>query len=60
MDKEINNMFVNIIYKQNEKLLEEISKLYNIDFKYLKDKYLIPYYYMPIIEKETKNIFNID
>ena len=60
LEKEIKNMIVNIIYKQNDKLLSEISRYYNIDYNYLKEKYLIPHYYMPIIEKETQNVLYID
>lgn len=45
------SIFKNIIIAQNQILLAEISKETGIDEDYLKEKYLKPDYYLPIIKK---------
>ena len=56
IEKEIRQMIVNIIKKYNEELLRHISKKFKLDEQVILDKYLVPYYYMPIIEREIKRL----
>lgn len=56
LEKRIRKMIVNIIYKYNEDLIKRISKKYNLDEEKMLEKYLTPYHYMPIIEREMNKI----
>lgn len=56
LDKEVRAMIVNIVKDYNRAFLSEIAKSLNLDEKYLIDKYLVEYYYMPVIERTTKSI----
>lgn len=49
-------MIVEIIKKQNKELIYNISKQFNLNEEEMMEKYLIPYYYMPIIEREIKKM----
>jgi hypothetical protein len=37
-------------------LIGTISKQFDLDEEIMMNKYLIPYYYMPIIEREIKKM----
>jgi hypothetical protein len=52
-DRDVRNLLVNIIQNQNEMFLKFIAAKLNLDQQDLLDKYLIPFYYMPIIEKRS-------
>jgi hypothetical protein len=52
-DLHVRNMLVNITKKQNEMLIRFLSTKLNLDEDYMIEKYLIPLYYMPIIEKRS-------
>lgn len=52
-DLYVRNMLVNITKKQNELLIRFLSTKLNMDEDYMIEKYLIPLYYMPIIEKRS-------
>lgn len=52
-DRDVRNLIVNIIRKQNEMFLKFIATKLNLDEQDILEKYLIPFYYMPIIEKRT-------
>lgn len=47
------NLMVEIIKKQNEELIKYLCKRLNLDEEKFLEKYLTPYYYMPIIEKRS-------
>lgn len=50
----VNSAFVmlkNIIVAQNELLLKRVAEEAGIDEDYLKEKYIKPEYYLPIIKK---------
>lgn len=56
MDQEMMfNMFRNIIMRQNEKLLEAIARDYRKHEHVLREKYLKPDYYLPIIVATMNN-----
>lgn len=59
IDKEIRFMIINIIKEYNRALLIVISKKFNLDQDKMIEKYLTPYHYMPIIERDLK-IVTID
>lgn len=46
-------MIVNIVKKYNERFILFICEELNLDATTMCEKYLTPYYYMPIIEQET-------
>lgn len=48
------NIIKNIIKKQNEVLLRQIADRYGMDFNSLKDSYIRPEYYLPIVQKTRK------
>lgn len=56
LERNIRYMLVEIIKKQNKELLGNISKQFNLNEEQMMQKYLIPYYYMPIIEREIKKM----
>ena len=56
IDKEIRLMIINIIKEYNRSLLIEISNKFNLDPEKMIEKYLTPYYYMPIIERDLKTL----
>lgn len=56
IDKEIRFMIINIIKEYNRALLIVISKKFNLDQDKMLEKYLTPYYYMPIIERDLKTL----
>jgi len=56
LDKEIKFMIMNIIKDYNRELLIVISKKFNLDQDKMIDKYLTPYYYMPIFERDLKTL----
>lgn len=56
LEKSIRHMIVNIIKEQNKELISTVSKRFNLDEEQMMQKYLIPYYYMPIIEREIKKM----
>lgn len=41
----------NTIIKENEELLKIISKKYKISYETLKDKYIKPEFYLPLVQK---------
>jgi hypothetical protein len=57
VEKEIRQMIVNIIKKYNEELLIHISEKFKLDKEVILNKYLVPYYYMPIIEREINILY---
>lgn len=59
IEKEVRHLFVNIIKEYNKKLLTEIAKKFDLDEEKLLDKYLTPYYYMPVVERSVNSV-NID
>lgn len=59
IEKEVRHLFVNIIKDYNEKLLIVIAKKFDLNEENLLDKYLTPYYYMPVVERSINSI-NID
>lgn len=56
LEREIRILVVNIIKEYNEQLLIEISKTFKLDTEKMINKYLVPYYYMPIIERDLKKL----
>lgn len=56
LDKEIRHMIINIIKEYNRSLLKFISEKFNLDQNIIIEKYLTPYYYMPIIERDLKTL----
>mgnify|MGYP000710253069 CR=1 FL=1 len=56
LEKNIRCMIVEIIKRQNKELLLNICKTFNLNEEEIMQKYLIPYYYMPIIEREIKKL----
>jgi hypothetical protein len=56
LERNIRYMLVEIIKKQNKELIGTISKQFDLDEEIMMNKYLIPYYYMPIIEREIKKM----
>ena len=52
-DRDVRILIVNIIRKQNEMFLKFIAAKLNLEEQDILAKYLIPFYYMPIIEKRT-------
>lgn len=56
LEKNIRCMIVEIIKRQNKELLLNICRKFNLNEEEIMQKYLIPYYYMPIIEREIKNL----
>jgi len=56
LEKNIRCMIVEIIKRQNKELLLNICKKFNLNEEEIMQKYLIPYYYMPIIEREIKKM----
>ena len=52
-DRDVRNLIVNMIRKQNEMFLKFMADKLNLDEQDILGKYLIPFYYMPIIEKRT-------
>jgi hypothetical protein len=52
-DRDVRNLIVNMIRKQNEMFLKFMADKLNLDEQDILEKYLIPFYYMPIIEKRT-------
>ena len=59
IEKEVRHLFVNIIKDYNEKLLIVIAKKFDLNEEKLLNKYLTPYYYMPVVERSINSI-NID
>lgn len=56
LEKNIRCMIVEIIKRQNKELLLNICRKFNLNEEEIMQKYLIPYYYMPIIEREIKKM----
>jgi hypothetical protein len=56
LERNIRYMLVEIIKKQNKELIGTISKQFDLDEEIMMNKYLMPYYYMPIIEREIKKM----
>lgn len=56
LEREIRALIVNIIKDYNERLLIEISKTFKLDTEKMINKYLVPYYYMPVIERDLKKL----
>lgn len=56
IDKEIRSMIIDIIKEYTRALLMVISKKFNLDQDAMIEKYLTPYYYMPIIERDLKTL----
>lgn len=56
LEKNIRCMIVEIIKRQNKELLLNICRKFNLNEEEIMQKYLIPYYYMPIIEREIKKL----
>lgn len=56
LEKEVRAMIVNIVKEYNRAFLNEIAKNFKLNEQYLIDKYLVEYYYMPVIEKTIKSI----
>jgi len=56
IDKEIRLMIINIIKEYNKTLLSVISAEFNLDQDKMLEKYLTPYYYMPVIERDLKTL----
>lgn len=56
LEKEVRAMIVNIVKEYNRAFLIEIAKNFKLNEQYLIDKYLVEYYYMPVIEKTIKSI----
>lgn len=51
MDSEVGfNIITNMIKTQNKKLLEQLAKDYDLDVHILKESYLKPEYYLPIVQ----------
>lgn len=56
LEKNIRCMIVEIIKRQNKELLLNICRKFNLNEEEIMQKYLIPYYHMPIIEREIKKL----
>jgi hypothetical protein len=56
LEREVRALIVNVIKDYNEQLLIEISKTFKLDTEKIINKYLVPYYYMPIIERNLKKL----
>tara|TARA_Y100000389_G_scaffold125534_2_gene122893 strand:+ start:764 stop:952 length:189 start_codon:yes stop_codon:yes gene_type:complete len=56
LEKSIRHMIVNIIREQNKEVISTICTKFNLNEEQMMQKYLIPYYYMPIIEREIKKM----
>lgn len=56
LEKNIRCMIVEIIKRQNRELLLNVCEKFNLNEEEIMQKYLIPYYYMPIIEREIKKL----
>lgn len=56
IDKAIRFMIINILKEYNRALLIVISKKFNLNQDKILEKYLTPYYYMPIIERDLKTL----
>lgn len=56
LEKSIRHMIVNIIREQNKDVISTICTKFNLNEEQMMQKYLIPYYYMPIIEREIKKM----
>jgi hypothetical protein len=56
--KYVRELIIHIIQKQNVMLIKFICIKYDLDETKMLEKYVTPYYYMPIIEKEI-NSFDI-
>ena len=56
LEKNIRCMIVEIIKQQNKEFISNMSKQFNLNEEQMMQKYLIPYYYMPIIEREIKKM----
>lgn len=56
LEREVRALIVNVIKDYNEQLLIEISKTFKLDTEKILNKYLVPYYYMPIIERNLKKL----
>ena len=56
IERETRHLFVNIIKEYYKKLLIEISKKFDLNEEKILDKYLTPYYYMPVIERSLNTI----
>jgi hypothetical protein len=56
VEKEIRQMIANITKDYNEQLLRFICEKFNLDTDTILPKYAIPYYYMPVIEREIKKL----
>lgn len=51
------NLVKNILIKQNEMLLTNVAKQYNLDTKQILDTYLTPQFYLPVFETTLKRKF---
>jgi hypothetical protein len=49
-------MIVNVIKEYNEHLLIYISEKFKLDKETILNKYLVPYFYMPVIEREITRL----
>nr|QOI90391.1 hypothetical protein HWQ62_00254 [Pyramimonas orientalis virus] len=58
IEKELREMIVNIVRDYNEQLLLFICEKIKKDEDIFIKKYLHPYYYMPVIERDLK-VLNI-
>lgn len=56
VEKEIRQMIVNVIKEYNEHLLIYISEKFKLDKETILNKYLVPYFYMPVIEREITRL----
>tara|TARA_Y100000389_G_C17237832_1_gene401526 strand:+ start:284 stop:478 length:195 start_codon:yes stop_codon:yes gene_type:complete len=56
LERQIRLMIVNVIKDYNEELLREICRTFGLDTEKILKKYLVPYYYMPVIERDLKKL----
>lgn len=56
IEKNIRVMIVDIIKDYNEELIKRISKKFGLNETEMLNTYLIPHYYMPLIEREIKSL----
>lgn len=49
-DDDVRQLLVNILETFTKDILRLIARRYRMDQAYLNEKYMIPYYYMPIVE----------
>ena len=56
LERNLRLLVINIIKNQNEELIKQIAKSFKLNEEELMNKYLVSYYYMPIIERELKKL----